>query len=107
MISDMESGEMKIRILKALANPARIFYVPYNLAVLNFMILFFIYMTIFILSMILTDGDLAINPLYFMLALIAVHSLLAVWSKKEPFLAQIFAAKMALFRKKIPNKLVA
>lgn len=98
---------MKVPILKALANPARIFYVPYNLAVLNFMILFSIYMAIFILSMILTDGDLAIDPLYFLLILIAVHSLLAVWSKREPFLAQIFAARMALFRKRIPNKLIA
>ena len=96
---------MKVPVLKALANPARIFFVPYSLAVLNFMILFAVYMAAFVSGMIF--GDIAINPLFFLLTLVATHSLLAFWSKREPFLSQIFIAKLALFRKKAPNRLEA
>ena len=98
---------MKIQLLKALANPARIFFVPYNLAVFNFIILFFMYMIIFISGLVFSNGKIAINPLYFLLVLIAVHSILAVWSKKEPFILRIIMAKLALFRKKMPTKLVS
>ena len=100
-----EDREMKAPVLKALANPARIFFVPYSLAVLNFIVLFSIYMVAFISGIIFTDGETVINPLIFLLVLIAAHLLLAAWSKKEPFLAQIFVAKIALFKKKIPNRL--
>jgi len=96
---------MKVPVLKALANPARIFFVPYSLAVFNFIVLFFIYIMIFMSGLVLSDGRIAANPLYFMLALIATHMILAVWSKKEPFLLRIFMAKLALFRKKIPREL--
>jgi type IV secretory pathway VirB3-like protein len=98
---------MKIPVLKALANPARIFFVPYNLAVLNFIALLFAYLVIFAASLITSGGNSAANPLYFLLVMIAVHSVLAAWSKKEPFLSRIIIAKLALFRKKIPNKLAA
>lgn len=98
---------MKIPILKALANPARIFYVPYNLAVLNFICLFFVFIICFLAELILSGGENAINPLFFLLILIGTHSLLALWSKKEPFLSQIMVAKIKLFRKQIPNKLMA
>jgi type IV secretory pathway VirB3-like protein len=98
---------MKAPVLKALANPARIFFVPYNLAVLNFIFLFLIYMIVFATGLIFSDGMIAVNPLYFLLTLIAVHSLFAFWSKKEPFLARIFIAKLSLWRKKIPRKLIA
>jgi type IV secretory pathway VirB3-like protein len=98
---------MKVQILKALANPARIFFVPYNLAVFNFFVLFSIYLTIFAAGMILSGGRIVANPLYFLLTLIGTHSILAFWSKKEPFLLRILIAKIVLFRKKIPNKLAA
>ena len=39
---------MKQQVLKALANPAHIFYVPYSLAVLNFVIQFLIWIVLFI-----------------------------------------------------------
>ena len=107
IILHIEGEEMKAPVLKALANPARIFYVPYNLAVLNFVALFFIYMIFFISGTIVTNGEVMANPLIFLLTLIASHLLLAAWSKREPFLAQIFVAKIALFRKKIPNKLTS
>ena len=96
---------MKVPVLKALANPARIFYVPYNLAVFNFMILLCLFMVVFFTCLIIWGERGAINPLYFFLVLIPVHSILAVWSKKEPFLLRIFMANLALFRKKIPNRL--
>jgi hypothetical protein len=38
--------------------------------------------------------------------LMAVHSILAFWSKKEPFLMRIIIAKIALFKKRIPSRLV-
>jgi len=100
---------MKVPVLKALANPARIFYVPYNLAVLNFILLLLLYVAVFTAELSITGGrEVAVgNPLYFMLAAIATHSLLAVWSKKEPFLSRIIVAKLSLFRKNIPNRLGA
>lgn len=98
---------MKVGVLKALANPARIFFVPYNLAVLNFIVLLFIYLAIFVSGLIFTNGKLAVNPLYFLLILIAAHSMLAMISKKEPFLLHIIMAKLSLFRKRIPGRLVA
>ena len=39
---------MKQQVLKVLANPARIFYVPYNLAVFNFAVQFFLFFGLFI-----------------------------------------------------------
>ena len=96
---------MKVPVLKALANPARIFYVPYNLAVLNFIVLLLIYTVTFMMTLALTDGQVAINPLYFMLLAIGIHLMLAAWSRQEPFLSKIIVAKIALFRKKIPNRL--
>ena len=98
---------MKQQVLKALANPARIFYVPYMLAVINFALQFMIFMAIFVASLILTRGQGVINPLWFLLSVIAVHMILAVFSKRDPQLGQIVAAKIQLMKKKIPNKLVA
>ncbi|MDR3208490.1 MAG: VirB3 family type IV secretion system protein [Rickettsiales bacterium] len=97
---------MKIPILKALANPARIFFVPYSLAVFNFLILFIIYLAIFSIGLVFSNGRISVNPLYFLLTLMAVHSILAFWSKKEPFLMRIIIAKIALFKKRIPSRLV-
>ena len=97
---------MKVPVLKALANPARIFFVPYNLAVFNFVILFFAYVIIFVITLMVSSGKDGLNPLYFLFTLILIHSILAVWTKKEPFLLRIFMAKVALFRKKVPKKMV-
>lgn len=98
---------MKQQVLKALANPAHIFYVPYNLAVLNFVIQFLIFMVFFVSSLIITRGEVAINPLWFLLSVIVVHLSFAAFSKKEPQLGQIIAAKIQLLRHKIPRRLVA
>ena len=39
---------MRQQVLKALANPARIFYVPYTLAVINFAVQFIVFIIVFI-----------------------------------------------------------
>jgi type IV secretory pathway VirB3-like protein len=96
---------MKIPVLKALANPARIFFVPYNLAVLNFAVLFAAWLAIFFGGLVLTGGELGINPLYFLLSLIGSHMMLAVWSKREPFLAKILVARIRLWR--MPGRMAA
>jgi len=96
---------MKVPVLKALANPARIFFVPYNLAVFNFMILLLIYMSIFMPTLIISRGLVAVNPMYFLLTLIFTHSVLAAWTRKEPFLLKILMANISLIKRNIPKRL--
>lgn len=96
---------MRIQVLKALANPAHIFYVPYSLAILNFAIQFIIFIVLFV-AMLITTGK-PLNPLFFLLSVIAVHLIIAIFSKRDPQLGQIVTAKMQLFKKKIPGKLAA
>ena len=98
---------MKQQVLKALANPAHIFYVPYSLAVLNFVVQFIIFIVLFVISLVVTRGANPINPLFFLLSVIIVHSIIAIFSKRDPQLGQIVSAKIQLFKKKIPGKLVA
>ena len=57
---------MKQQVLKALANPAHIFYVPYSLAVLNFAVQFIVFCIIFAARLIITGKDT--NPLFFMVS---------------------------------------
>lgn len=97
---------MKQQVLKALANPARIFYVPYSLAVMNFAILFMIFVVVFVISLVI-DPKNPISPMWFLLVLIATHSVLAAYSKREPQLAQIISAKIRLLREKIPRRLIS
>ena len=98
---------MKQQVLKALANPARIFYVPYNLAVINFAVQFIVFIVIFIIDLIINKTNGKITPLYFLLSVLLVHSILAVFSKRDPQLGQIVASKIQLIKHKIPGKLVA
>ena len=95
---------MREQVLKALANPARIFYVPYTLAVINFAVQFIIYIILFIISLVAT-GD-SLNPMWFLGSLCGVHMILAFFSKKEPQLGQIISAKIQLLRQKIPDRLI-
>lgn len=98
---------MKQQVLKALANPSRIFYVPYSLAVLNFAAQFIIFIVIFVASLLVYGTDSNVSPLYFLVSVIIVHSILAVYSKKDPQIGQIISAKIQLIKKRIPNKLAA
>ena len=99
--------KMKQQVLKALANPARIFYVPYTLAVINFAVQFIIFIFIFIIGFVVSGTDSFVNPLYFLISVIVVHMILAAFSKREPQLGQIVAAKIQLLKKKIPSRLAA
>ena len=98
---------MKQQVLKALANPALLFYVPYSLAVLNFAVQFIIYMILFIGSLIVSKGTNPISPLFFLLSVIGVHMFMMLFAKKDPQLGQIVSAKIQLFKKRIPNRLAA
>lgn len=98
---------MKQQVLKALANPAHIFYVPYSLAVLNFIIQFLIWIVLFVASLIITKGKNPVNPMFFLLSVIIVHSIMAIYSKRDPQIGQIIMAKIQLFKRKIPGKLAA
>ena len=99
--------KMKQKVLKALANPARIFYVPYSLAVINFALQFIVFIILFILGLVLYGIDSWINPLYFLISVCVVHMILAFYSKKDPQLGQIISAKIQLLKKKIPGRLAA
>ena len=98
---------MKQKVLKALANPARIFYVPYSLAVINFALQFIVFIILFVLGLVLYGIDSWINPLYFLISVCVVHMILALYSKKDPQLGQIISAKIQLLKKKIPGRLAA
>jgi type IV secretory pathway VirB3-like protein len=98
---------LKQQVLKALANPARIFYVPYSLAVLNFAIQFIIFIVIFLTSVIVSGGSSSIDPLYFLVSVMITHSILAGFSKTEPQLAQIITAKIQLYKIKAPKRLIS
>ena len=98
---------MKQQVLKALANPAHIFYVPYSLAVLNFVIQFLIWIVLFVASLIITKGANPVNPMFFLLSVIIVHSIMAIYSKRDPQVGQIIIAKIQLLKRKIPGKLAA
>ena len=95
---------MRQQVLKALANPARIFYVPYSIAVINFVVQFLVFMVVFVAVLIVSKE--AINPLYFLLSVIAVHFVLMGFSKREPQLANIVVAKIQLFKKKVPKDMI-
>ena len=99
---------MRQQVLKALANPPRIFYVPYSIAVMNFVVQFLIFIILLIISLLvggITGGGIPVNPLYFLLSVIGVHLILAGFSKKEPQLANIIAAKIQLFKRRVQNEL--
>ena len=98
---------MKQQVLKALANPARIFYVPYTLAVINFALLFFVYIVIAVVWSVFAGINSFPSPMYFLGAVIVTHMILATSSKKDPQPGQIIAAKIQLLKKKIPGRLAA
>lgn len=98
---------MKQQVLKALANPSRIFYVPYSLAVFNFAVQFMIFISIFIAGLVATGGKNSVDPLYFLVSVLITHTVLGVFSKKEPQLAQIIASKIRLYKSRVPGRLTA
>ena len=97
---------MKQQVLKALANPSHLFYVPYSLAVLNFAVWFLLYMAGFLATLIFSESHEPMPPYLFLIVVISTHCLLILLSKKDPQLGQIVVAKVNLFKRKVPRKLV-
>ena len=96
---------MRQQVLKALANPPRIFYVPYYLAVLNFVVQFIGFIAIYLTALLVFGVE--IPPLLFLLSVVFVHMILAIYSRSDPQIGQIILAKIQLFKRKIPRRLVA
>ncbi|MCL1902030.1 MAG: VirB3 family type IV secretion system protein [Alphaproteobacteria bacterium] len=96
---------MRQQVLKALANPARIFYVPYSIAVMNFAAQFIVFVTIFFTDLLINGTDAKFSPMYFIISVGLAHIILAGVSKKEPQLANIIAAKIRLFKVRAPNRI--
>jgi len=94
-------------VLKALANPPRIFYVPYTLAVLNFLVWFIVFIGCIIISLILPPHDIPmILPLLFLGIISLSHTVLAFYSKKDPQISQLIFSSFNVFKRKIPKRLI-
>lgn len=97
---------MRQKVLKALANPPRIFYVPYNLAILNFFFWFLLFVILMVVFIVLPPHEIPMwFPLIFLGILFLVHSILGVFSKKDSQIAQIILSTINIFTKKIPKRL--
>ncbi|MCQ2574486.1 MAG: VirB3 family type IV secretion system protein [Alphaproteobacteria bacterium] len=96
---------MRQKILKALANPPRIFYVPYTLAIINFAICFIAYMVTMVIFLVFTHNIPMLLPLVFIGLLCLLHTILGFYSKKEPQLSQIIISNIKLIKNKIPRRL--
>ena len=98
---------MREKVLKALANPPRIFYVPYTLALINFVVWFFGFIICIVVFLIIPPHEIpAILPLIFLGFLTISHASLAFFSKKDPQIAQIIFSTLKIFKNRIPRKLV-
>ena len=98
---------MKQRVLKALANPPRIFYVPYSLAILNFLFWFFLFVIFMVIFLILTHEIPMWIPLSFLSILFIVHTILMFYSKKDSQIAQMIMSYFQVFKRKIPKRLMS
>ena len=97
---------MKQKVLKALANPPRIFYVPYSLAILNFVICFMVFVAFIGIMLIIPPHVIPISaPVIFLGVLIIVHSILEFFSRKDQQISQLIISSLSLFSKRIPKKL--
>ena len=100
-------GNLKQRVLKALANPPRIFYVPYSLAVLNFLFWFLLFVVFMVITLILPPHDIPMwAPLVFLGILSITHTILGFYSRKDSQIAQIIISGLVILKNKIPRKLV-
>ena len=98
---------MRQKVLKALANPPRIFYVPYNLAILNFLVWFIIFIFGIVIFSIIPPHNIPVwFPLLFLGILSLVHTILAFYSKKDPQIAQIILSSIKIIKNKVPKRLV-
>ena len=99
---------MRQRVLKALANPPRIFYMPYTLALINFLCWFLIFVVFMVISLIVTSGnDIPMwLPLAFLGVLSLTHIILGFYSRKDSQISQIIFSTLKIFKNKIPRRLI-
>ena len=98
---------MKQKVLKALANPPRIFYVPYNLAILNFLVWFLVFVIAIVFFIMIPPREIPMwLPLVFLGVLSLCHTILAFYSKQDPQIAQMIFSSIRIIKNKIPDKLV-
>ncbi len=97
---------MKEKVLKALANPPKIFNVPYTLALLNFVFWFLSFIIFMVVLLIFAKTIPMWMALFFIAGLFISHIILAFFSKKDSQMAQIILSKIRLSTNKIPRKLV-
>ena len=98
---------MRQKVLKALANPPRIFYVPYTLAVLNFLVWFILFaFMVTVFAILPPHNPAAILPLIFFGLLSLCHTILAFYSKKDPQISQLIFSSIKIIKNRIPRKLV-
>ena len=98
---------MRQKVLKALANPPRIFYVPYSLAILNFLVWFLVFIIGIFVFIILPPHNIPMwLPLVFLGILSLCHTVLAFYSKKDPQIAQLILSSFKLIKNKVPRRLV-
>jgi type IV secretory pathway VirB3-like protein len=98
---------LKQKVLKALANPPRIFYVPYNLAILNFFFWFLSFVVTMVVFLVIPPHDNVPMwlPLAFLGLLSISHMILGFYSKQDSQIAQIVISVLNIFNKKIPRRL--
>ena len=100
---------MKQQVLKALANPPLLFYVPYTLAVLNFVVQFVVFFVFYIILLFIIPDKVNdyLSPLYLLISVCVVHMFLARLTKTDPQFGQVLIAKIRLIGSKIPRRLPA
>ncbi len=97
---------MKEKVLKALANPPKIFNVPYTLALINFVFWFLAFVVFMVVVLIFMNSVPMWTTLFFIAGLFISHIILAFFSKKDSQVAQIVLSRIRLSTNKIPRKLV-
>ena len=101
-------GILRQKVLKALANPPRIFYVPYNLALINFVFWFLVFVvSMFIFLMIPPHTNVPMwLPLSFLGALSLSHVILGFYSRQDSQISQVILSSFNIIKRKIPRRLV-
>ena len=98
---------MKQKVLKALANPPRIFYVPFNLAILNFLVWFLTFVLAIVIFTLIPPHNIPMwLPLVFLGIVSFCHGILAFYSKKDPQIAQLIFSNIKIVKNRIPRRLV-
>ena len=107
IISLSREGILKQKVLKALANPPKIFYVPYNLALINFLFWFMFFVVSMLIFIAIPPHDPPMwLPLAFLGLLSLSHTILGFYSKQDSQISQIIFSVLNMLKNRIPRRLV-